>query len=81
MPSMSYCMFQNTTLEMDQILNTLEEAGTLADLKLRGYERDAFFQLAEQCKQFLALAEELDGPAEPEEDDTKYGYIDTDDLV
>ena len=36
MPSMSYCMFQNTTLEMDQIINTLEEAGTLADLKLRG---------------------------------------------
>jgi hypothetical protein len=26
MPSMSYCMFENTTLEMDQILNTLEEA-------------------------------------------------------
>ena len=81
MPSMSYCMFQNTTLEMDQILSAMEESSTLADLKLRGYERDAFFQLAEQCKQFLALAEELDGPAEPEEDDTKYGYIDADDLV
>ena len=81
MPSMSYCMFQNTTLEMDQILGAMEESSTLADLKLRGYERDAFFQLAEQCKQFLALAEELDGPAESEEDDTKYGYIDADDLV
>lgn len=81
MPSMSYCMFQNTTLEMDQILGAMEESSTLADLKLRGYERDAFFQLAEQCKQFLALAEDLDGPAESEEDDTKYGYIDADDLV
>jgi len=81
MPSMSYCMFQNTTLEMDQILGAMEESSTLAGLKLRGYERDAFFQLAEQCKQFLALAEELDGPAEPEEDDTKYGYIDADELV
>ena len=82
MPSMSYCMFQNTTLEMDQILNTLEEAGTLAGLKLRGYERDAFFQLAEQCKQFLALAEELDGPAEEVDlSDSCYGYIDADDLV
>ena len=83
-------MFQNTTLEMDQILNTLEEAGTLADLKLRGYERDAFFQLAEQCKQFLALAEELDGPTEEVDlsdscyawkDDTAWNYIDADDLV
>lgn len=81
MPSMSYCMFQNTTLEMDQILGAMEESSTLADLKLRGYERDAFFQLAEQCRNFLALAEELGGPAEPEEDDTKYGYIDADDLV
>ena len=81
MPSMSYCMFQNTTLEMDQILNTLEETNRIAGFKLRGYERDAFFQLAEQCKQFLALAEELDSPVEPEEDDTKYGYIDADDLV
>ena len=81
MPSMSYCMFQNTTLEMDQILGAMEESSTLADLKLRGYERDAFYQLAEQCRNFLALAEELDGPAESEEDDTKYGYIDADDLV
>ena len=82
MPSMSYCMFQNTTLAMYQILNTLEEAGTLADLKLRGYERDAFFQLAEQCKQFLARAEELDGPAEEVDlSDSCYGYIDADDLV
>ena len=82
MPSMSYCMFQNTTLEMDQILGAMEESSTLADLKLRGYERDAFFQLAEQCKQFLARAEELDGPAEEVDlSDSCYGYIDADDLV
>ena len=82
MPSMSYCMFQNTTLEMDQILNTLEAGvlGTLADLKLRGSERDAFFQLAEQCQKFLALAEGLDGPTE-EVDLSDSCYDDADDLV
>lgn len=69
MPSMSYCMFSNTTLEMDQILNTLEEADTLADLKLRGDEREAFFELVRQCKQFLARAQELDAPAEADEVD------------
>ena len=80
MPSMSYCMFQNTTLEMDQILGAMEESSILADLKLRGYERDAFYQLAEQCRKFLALAEELDGPAE-EVDLSDSCYIDADDLV
>ena len=82
MPSMSYCMFQNTTAEMDQILDTLEEACTLADLKLRGEEREAFFQLVEQCKQFLARAEELDGPVEEVDlSDSCYDDLEADDLV
>lgn len=59
MPSMSYCMFQNTVLEMDQILNTMKDASTLKDLKLRDNERDAFFELVQLCEQFLAYAEEL----------------------
>ena len=69
MPSMSYCMFENTTLEMDQILNAMDEVNTLADLKLRGDEREAFFELVRQCEQFLARAQELDAPAEAEEVD------------
>lgn len=72
MPSMSYCMFENTVLEMDQILNTMKDASTFKDLKLRGSERDAFFELVQLCEQFLAYAEELDGPEEVDLSDSCY---------
>ena len=80
MPSMSYCMFQNTTLEMDQILNSLDEAFEYGyTLKLRGEEKQAYEQLIHQCQRFLKLDELM--RKLPETDDTEYGYIDADDLV
>ena len=79
MTSMSYCMIENTTQEMNQLLGAMEEAETMEELDLNSYEQEAFSQLVLQCQEFLALAEKLGGTAE--EDDAKYGYIDADDLV
>ncbi len=59
MPSMSYCMFENTTIEMDQILETMEEAITLKDLDLNRSEKAAFDRLVDQCQAFLRLADHL----------------------
>jgi len=78
MPSMTYCMFENTTLEMDQILNTLEEALERGqDLKLSRDEQNAYFRLVYQCKRFLRFQ---DLKAE-EVDLADSCYIDADELV
>ena len=80
MPSMSYCMFENTSIEMDQILGALDEAfeeGT--SLKLRGEEKSAYERLIHQCQRFLKLDEMMGELSET--DDTEYGDIDADDLV
>jgi len=76
-------MFENTTLEMDQILNTLDEAfeeGT--SLKLRGEEKSAYERLIHQCQRFLKLDEMMTGQDEEVDlSDSCYGYIDADELV
>ena len=80
MPSMTYCMFENTSIEMDQILNTLDEAfeeGTF--LKLRGEEKCAYERLIHQCQRFLKLDSML--PSDEEVDLADSCYIDADDLV
>ena len=78
MPSMSYCMFENTTLEMDQILNSLEEALERGqDLKLSRDEQYAYDRLVFQCKRFLRFQ---DLTAE-EVNLADSCYIDADDLV
>lgn len=78
MPSMTYCMFENTTLEMDQILNTLEEALERGqDLKLSRDEQYAYDRLVFQCKRFLRFQ---DLTAE-EVNLADSCYIDADDLV
>ena len=59
MPSMSYCMFENTSIEMDQIISKMEDAETFADLNLNEYEKAAFFQLMGQCAKFLGYAREM----------------------
>ena len=80
MPSMTYCMFENTSNEMDQILNSLDEAFEYGyTLKLRGEEKSAYERMIHQCQRFLKLDEMMRNL--PETDDTEYGYIDADDLV
>ena len=80
MPSMTYCMFENTSSEMDQILNSLDEAFEYGyTLKLRGEEKSAYERMIHQCQRFLKLDEMMRNL--PETDDTEYGYVDGDDLV
>jgi hypothetical protein len=77
---MTYCMFENTSNEMDQILNSLDEAFEYGyTLKLRGEEKSAYERMIHQCQRFLKLDEMMRNL--PETDDTEYGYIDADDLV
>jgi hypothetical protein len=73
-------MFENTSSEMDQILNSLDEAFEYGStLKLRGEEKSAYERLIHQCQRFLKLDEMMGNLSET--DDTEYGYIDADDLV
>lgn len=63
MPSMSYCMFENTTMEMGQCLDRLEQIinGEYSFSKLNEYEQRAFKLLAQQCQEFTALMGEFEG--------------------
>ena len=80
MPSMSYCMFENTSNEMDQILNSLDDAFAHGyTLKLRGEEKFAYERLIHQCQRFLKLDTML--PSDEEVDLADSCYIDADDLV
>jgi len=82
MPSMSYCMFQNTSLEMDQILDTLDEAFEEGrQLKLRSDEKQAYEQLIHQCQRFLKLDELMASEPDEEVDLSDSCYDDADDLV
>ena len=60
MPSMSYCMFENTSLEMQQIVDTMEEAMTWEDLDLNKYENRARKRLYDLCESYLNLYSNLE---------------------
>ena len=60
MPSMSYCMFENTSLEMQQIVDTMKEAVTWEDLDLNEYENRAGNKLYDLCVAYLNLYEKLE---------------------
>ena len=66
MASMSYCMFENTSIELDQVVGAMEEAMTWEDLDLNSYERTAKEKLFDLCEQYISLYTKLD---EMEEDD------------
>ena len=59
MPSMSYCMFENTASEMGQCLEAMENAESLEDLDLNQYERQAFYSMFHIARAFLAEHERL----------------------
>lgn len=59
MPSMSYCMFENTLSEMSQCVSAMEDAESIADLDLNQYERRAFDEMWRMCRDFLAEHERL----------------------
>ena len=63
MASMSYCMFENTETEMNQVVEEMQQANSWEDLDLNSYEDSAKEGLYELCqlyiKHFDRLSEEL----------------------
>ncbi len=59
MPSMSYCMFENTVSELGQCLEAMENAESIEDLDLNKYEEAAFYSMFRICRDFLAEHERL----------------------
>lgn len=59
MPSMSYCMFENTANEMNQVLNKMSESDSIDDLDMNEYEQRAFRDLYEQCQEYIVRYREL----------------------
>lgn len=59
MASMSYCMFENTETELQQVVDAMSEATTLRDLDLNSYEHEAFMRMFRLARNFLAEHERL----------------------
>lgn len=59
MPSMSYCMFENTSNEMGQVLNKMSQSDSIDDLDMNEYEQRAFRDLYEQCQEYIVRYREL----------------------
>ena len=59
MPSMSYCMFENTANEMGQLLNKMSQSDSIDDLDMNEYEQRAFRDLYEQCQEYIVRYREL----------------------
>lgn len=56
---MSYCMFENTSRDLEQCISAMEEAETIADLDMNSYESSAFYAMFRLCRNFLAEHERL----------------------
>lgn len=59
MGSMSYCLFENTAGELGRCVSRMEDAESLADLRLNEYELRAFHEMWRTCRDFLAEHERL----------------------
>lgn len=59
MPSMSYCKFENTEIDMRQCVEAMEDAGDMEDLDMNDYEKRAFARLFNLCYRFIEEAKRL----------------------
>lgn len=59
MPSMSYCVCENTSSDMSQILSRMFEHGAEYVAGMNSYERDAYHILYEKCREFITRYEEI----------------------
>lgn len=60
MVSLNYCMFENTSLEMKQVVNAMEEACSVEELDFSQYELDAFKRLYSLCKRYIRRYDEIE---------------------
>jgi hypothetical protein len=68
-PNMSYCMFENTTRAMEQILEALVEADYKEGLELNQYEKPAYGRLKGLCEEIIYEMERLEDAGEPPYED------------
>ena len=59
-PNMSYCMFQNTQMAMDQLVTFMQEADQDDMLDMSKDELRAMQELVGYCEQYIRLVEEFD---------------------
>lgn len=59
-PNMSYCMFQNTQMAMDQLITFMQEADQDDMLDMSRDELRAMQELFGYCEQYMRLAEDFD---------------------
>lgn len=59
-PNMSYCMFQNTQMAMDQLAEFMIEADMDDHLDISDDELRAMRELVGYCEQYIRLAEDFD---------------------
>ena len=69
MPSMSYCRFENTSLDMANCVNDLEEAYTFSELDHNEYEKVARKRLYELAQDYVSQYERLENAEQYEEED------------
>ena len=59
MPSMSYCKFENTSIELTQCVDAMENARDMDDLDLNLYEQDAYLEMYALCKAYIGEYERI----------------------
>jgi hypothetical protein len=59
-PNMSYCMFENTQLAMDQLATFLQAADQDDMLDISKSELRAMRELVGYCEQYIRLVEDFD---------------------
>ncbi len=59
MPSMSYCVFENTSGDLGQCIDKMNEARDIDDLDMNEYEQRAFRDMYKQCQEYIVRYREL----------------------
>lgn len=59
MANMSYCMFENTSMDLADCVSRMEDAESLDELDMNEYELRAFHEMWRTCRAFLAEHERL----------------------
>ncbi len=60
MPSMSYCKFENTSIDLSQCVTAMENARDVDGLDLNSYEQDAYLEMYALCKAYISEFERIE---------------------
>ena len=61
MSSMSYCVFENTSIDLRACVEAMAEADEIGDLDLNQYEKEAARSMLRLAKQYIDEYERLTG--------------------